>query len=97
MFELFKKKSYGVYSTEEAGKIIEEAYNKTKSSSKFKSKLLIAQKQNEYKVVIKIKNSFVFNPILLEEYLKSILLPKFYEIEVSVDTVTISRNKKETL
>jgi len=97
MFGLFKKKNDGVYSPEEASKIIEEAYKKAKTSFEFKSNLLVAQKQNEYIVKIKIKNSFVFDPILVENYLKSILLPKFYEIEVSVDTVTINRNKKETL
>ncbi|MDD3262966.1 MAG: hypothetical protein PHR61_03900 [Candidatus Absconditabacteria bacterium] len=97
MFGLFKKKNDDIYSAEQAGKIIEEAYNKAKASFEFKSNLLVAQKQNEYIVKIKIKNSFVFDPILVENYLKSILLPKFYEIEVSVDTVTINRNKKETL
>ncbi|AHB41234.1 TPA: hypothetical protein DIC40_03590 [Patescibacteria group bacterium] len=89
-----KKKKSPVFQAETAGKLIEEAYNKAKSKFSFKTDLLIATKQNENKVTIKIKSNFIFDPILLERYLQSIFLEKFYTVEVSVDIITIQRNKE---
>lgn len=81
----FKKtKKNEMYTPEEAGDIVLKAYKKAKSDSLFKDRLLIAKKENQYKISMQIKNSFLFDPILLEKYLLSVSFPdSHYEIDVS--------------
>lgn len=91
----FKKtKKNEMYTPEEAGDIILKAYKKAKSNFLFKDKLLIAKQEDQYKISIEIKNSFLFDPILLEKYLLSVVFPdSHYEITVSSYKVDITKKR----
>lgn len=95
MFNLFKKqKESPIYSPEEVGKIVLEAYKKTKNASKFKSKLLISQKESEYKISMKINPSFIFDAVLVEKYLESVVFPAtHYEIFISCYKINITKKQ----
>lgn len=96
MFNLFKKqKKSPIYSPEEVGEIVLEAYKKAKNKSEFKSKLLVAKKESEYKVAIKINSSFIFDPILVEKYLGSVIFPtSHYEVFVSTSKINILKKQE---
>lgn len=96
MIHLFKRKNTSLVKTpEEVGKIILDAYKKAKNDGKFKSKLLIATKENEYKISMKIDSFFVFDPILVEKYLESVIFPStHYEIFVSPSQVNITKKQE---
>ncbi len=93
---LFKKKETSpVKDPEEVGKIVLDAYKKTKNDGKFKSKLLVARKENEYKISMKIDPFFIFDPILVEKYLESVIFPSsHYEIFVSPMQINIMRKQE---
>lgn len=96
MFNLFKRqKKTPIHSPEEVGKIVLEAYKKAKNDFKFKSKLLVAKKENQYKVSMKIDTSFIFDPILVEKYLESVIFPtSHYEIFVSSYQINIVKKQE---
>lgn len=95
MFQFFKKqKESPVKTPGEVGTIILEAYKKAKNDGKFKSKLLIARKESEYKISMKIDPFFIFDPILVEKYLESVIFPPtHYEVFVSPSQINILRKQ----
>jgi hypothetical protein len=96
MIHFFKKqKESPVKTSEEVGKIVLEAYKKAKNDGKFKSKLLIATKENEYKISMKIDPFFIFDPILVEKYLESVIFPAtHYEVFVSPTQINIMKKQE---
>jgi hypothetical protein len=90
-----KQKKSPISPPEEVGKIALEAYKKAKNDGKFKSKLLIATKENEYKISMKIDPFFIFDPILVEKYLESVVFPStHYEVFVSTTQINITKKQE---
>lgn len=78
-----------IFFAEQAVSIIENAFNQADNEDKFENNCVSALKHEAGKIIIRPKNSFCYDPIILKEALLEKFPPEKYQLTITCFMVII--------